>query len=84
MQSGDRCCCHLSDLLTAPEIQVRHCMDQDIAAEMAGPRNGMPETDVWKTKPPWCQPWTIVSSGIALVAGLLHEALPALLQGMLT
>jgi hypothetical protein len=24
--------------------------------------------DVWATKPPWCQPWTIVATGACVVA----------------
>merc|ERR1711963_74307 len=26
------------------------------------------EPDVWKTKPAWCQPWTIVTTGLAIVS----------------
>ena len=25
---------------------------------------------VWEAKPPWCQPWTIVCSGVGVVGGL--------------
>jgi hypothetical protein len=28
-----------------------------------------PPASVWETKPPWCQPWTIVGTGTAIVWG---------------
>ncbi|GAB4817748.1 hypothetical protein N2152v2_004794 [Parachlorella kessleri] len=28
------------------------------------------ETNVWAYKPAWCQPWSILSSGTAVVAGV--------------
>jgi hypothetical protein len=33
-------------------------------------------TDLWQSKPWWCQPWTIILTGILLVAGswlVLHS-----------
>ncbi|MGD1903472.1 MAG: DUF6737 family protein [Geitlerinemataceae cyanobacterium] len=34
------------------------------------------QTDIWATKPWWCQPWTIVLTGVAIVSGswlVLHR-----------
>ena len=38
--------------------------------------DGKPETNVWKSKPAWCQPWTIVATGVAIVGGeqVSHES----------
>jgi hypothetical protein len=35
-----------------------------------------PKTSLWDSKPWWCQPWTIVLSGLIAIAGswgLLHQ-----------
>jgi hypothetical protein len=29
----------------------------------------MNKTNLWKSKPWWCQPWTIVLTGIIIIAG---------------
>ena len=29
---------------------------------------GSGEVSMWNSKPPWCQPWTILSTGTAIVA----------------
>jgi hypothetical protein len=37
--------------------------------------NTSPETSVWHHKPWWCQPWTILLTGITIISGswvLLH------------
>jgi len=32
-------------------------------------RAGVPEPNMWALKPWWCQPWSILLSGIAAIAG---------------
>ena len=43
------------------------------------PRQSASQDDnVWTHKPAWCQPWTIISTGISFVAGvrwISHESL---------
>jgi hypothetical protein len=42
----------------------------DRGSEIAGPRS------IWATKPWWCQPWSILLTGVAVPAGswwLLHR-----------
>ena len=48
-------------------------------ASQPNPRqSASPDDNVWSHKPAWCQPWTIISTGIVLVAGvrwISHESL---------
>jgi ABC-type enterochelin transport system permease subunit len=39
-------------------------------------KNEIASVDLWQSKPWWCQPWTIIVTGVLLVAGswiVLHS-----------
>ncbi len=40
------------------------------------PESELDNSDLWKSKPWWCQPWTIILTGIIIIASswlLLHK-----------
>jgi hypothetical protein len=44
--------------------------------ENSQPENAAQPSSLWQTKPWWCQPWSIVLTGLAIVTGswlLLHR-----------
>lgn len=49
------------------EATVPHGMQEPPTAA-AGPKAAAAPASIWQLKPWWCQPWSILLSGVALVA----------------
>ena len=63
--------------LPAPTRTARRRVTATASSVPPPPPPPPPPASVWETKPPWCQPWTIVLTGSGIVVGS-HAVLGAL------